>query len=297
MYSRATHRIILFFLALLGVSFIMAYSNGVTSIIFLLMATLTWATITSLSSCFTVTIDSIIASLPAGLATLQDVAIQHFPSCVCLFQFGTFYVVPSQERPGSQVPPDSMLLDEKVSPSRPSNNPSNVKPKCMPTVSIKNHPQKGLIVALAQALFDSETKVLQDAKEAKDFLIQAKRLVKSSDSDIVITYRNPPPTDSVVPAASAAVLPLDKATVAPSQGKPTPDSVKDKAPLSYAAVTSSPVKAKPARLALKATNKGTRPTRLYSRVPQDAHDSLLSIRQDNNALYQSIKNTITLSPT
>ena len=210
---------------MLGASLIMAYSDRVNSVILLLMATLTWSAITSWSNCITATIiatiDFIITSLPAGLATLQDVAVQHFPSCLCLFQFGTFYAVPSQERLSAPVPPDYILLDETASPSRLSNPPPSEKPKRSPTVSIKNHPQKDLIVALAEVLFDSETKEYQDVKKDKDFLQQARRLVELSNSCIVITFRNPTPNEPFVSTAPTAVPPPIRSTVAPAQGKPT----------------------------------------------------------------------------
>ena len=285
---KAAHRIFLLPLALLGASLVMAYGDRVTSVSLLLMVILPWATIGFRRSCITATTRFIIDGLPSGLATLQDIAQQHFPSFFCLFQFGTFHVVPS--------PADSMLLDTTVPPSRPLPPLPTPKPKRPPMVSIKNHPQKELIATIAQALFESETKALQDAKHARDFLLQAKNLFESTSSNLVISLRTPPPTTSMATAATTAVHHGTKVSDAPTQGKPSMTTARNDTPLSYVAVTSSPAKSKPAKLAMKATNKGTRPTRLYSRVPMDAHDSLLAIRQDNNALYQSIKNTIALSP-
>ena len=292
---QVAHRIMLFLLALLGASFVMAYSDRVTSLILILMLILPRSNIESWYTCVIATITFSVAGLPSGLATLQDIAQQHFPSFVCLFQFGTFHVIPSQ-KPPSPVPTDSMLLDAMVPPSRPSPPSPTLKPKRPPMVSIKNHPQKDLLVAIAQALFESETKALQDTKHARDFILQAKNLFESTSSNIVISFRNPPPTNSMAPAAPTAAPHVTKVLDAPAQGKPSTTTARTDTPLSYAAVTSSLAKSKPAKLAMKAMNKDTWPTRLYSRVPTNAHDSLLAIRQDNNALYQSIKNTIALSP-
>ena len=154
-------------------------------------------------------------------------------------------------------------------------------------VSIKHHPQRETIIAIAKALYVLEDERLRDGKTARDYLMTAKGLVESTTIEVRLHIA--PLTTPVAPdALSSAVHP-----VAPLPDKPTHAEVPN-IPVKPAVIptTAISVPLVTASIPHSAIHKGTKPTRIYSKVPHSCTRDLLPFRLNFNLLKSAIENSI-----
>ena len=168
-----------------------------------------------------------------------------------------------------------MITDS--SPSTESNPIAETK------VSIKDHPQRELIVALAKAIHASDTKKHRKGVNAREYLLQALHMFEDPTSEITFALRTPPPVVPDIAVAPVAPLP-DKLTHAEVLKRPAKSAV---------AVTPAALKITPNTWGLaSATHKGTKPSRVYSKIPDTCTRDLLPYRLNTVLLQKDIEESI-----
>ena len=164
------------------------------------------------------------------------------------------------------LPPDEESSRNIITDSTPSigSNPTSDN-----AISIKDHPQRELIVTIAKAIHASDTKKRRKGVNARDYLLQALRMFENPESEITFTFRTPPPITPEIAVAPVTPLP----------DKPTHAEVLKRPAKSADAVTpaaSRPTLHTPAPAS--AIHKGTKPSRVYSKVPGTCTRDLLPYR-------------------
>ena len=194
---------------------------------------------------------------------MQHLFRQVFPSLRYLLLFTTFYALPPDDQSSRNMNIDSPL-SIAVDPHKTS------------PISIKDHPLRELIIALAKAIHASEPKHRCKNTNARDYLLQALHIIDNPKSEITIASWTATP---IVPDIAVAA-------VAPLPDMPTHAKVLKKLAKSVDIVSpAAPRQTNPVVAPSNATHKGTKPSQVYSKVPELCSRDLLPYRL-NTALLQ-----------